>query len=394
MSVLLCLSSELDSAVLAHLAETGEAHLIVRRCADMVEVLAGARARIGTLAIISEDMEYLDVTTVSQLRQYVGVAVVASTHPHGNIIDDIRSLGDVEVLAPQAHEIAERIRSAKLVESPRSFDGDYLAEQKRATAGKLVAFWGPEGSHGRSSLVRDCSVVLAGHSQLLVVDGDTVSPSLAQFFDVAESSGLIGLARMIDQGRNIDCDVMLSSVPKIFGSVKLLAGMNTGQRWREISRPVADRIWPLVTNTYGNVVVDIAGGLDQRIERMDRWALTRSVVANADIMLHIACATPIGLRRLIEHWDALADQHQESHGNEAIVLTALRSSALGPQPLSQAREVLAAVGIKDVPVFGIRDERSRLDRALIGGQAMPVMFPKSGYSRDIARVCSWISDRI
>lgn len=40
MSVLLCLPTQIDSAVIEMLAESGETHLIARRCADLAEVLA------------------------------------------------------------------------------------------------------------------------------------------------------------------------------------------------------------------------------------------------------------------------------------------------------------------------------------------------------------------
>lgn len=106
MSVLLCLPAQIDSAVVEMLSESGQTHLIARRCADLAEVLAGARARIASLAIISEDLDFLDLTLISELRQYVGVAVVLNTatdglHSSQRISSrDLRSLGDVEILSP------------------------------------------------------------------------------------------------------------------------------------------------------------------------------------------------------------------------------------------------------------------------------------------------------
>ncbi|WP_216388466.1 hypothetical protein [Arcanobacterium phocae] len=390
MSVLLCLPSELDSAVLAQLSETRQTHLIARRCADLVEVVAGARARVAQMAIISEDLDGLDMTAIAELRQYVAVAIVAGSSPTCDSAVR-RYLSDVDILSPLPHEIANHIRKSKGLGAPSVINDDVFTSRAQTAKGALTVFWGPVGSNGRSTLVRDCSVFLSERRRVLACDGDSFSPSLAQLFDVDESSGLIGVARMIDQGRKVDIEGMLSSLSPSFGNVSLLAGMNTGQRWREISRFVADRLWPALCAEYDAVVVDSSGGLDDKAERLDRWGLTRSLVDQADIRLHVAVATPIGLRRLIEHWDALAEDRVE---HEAVVLTSLRSTALGLRPLFQAQNVLREVGIGDIPIFGIRDDRNKLDKVLIQGSSMPVSFPKSGYSRDVARVCSWIEDRM
>ncbi|USR79667.1 hypothetical protein [Arcanobacterium pinnipediorum] len=395
MSVLLCLPAQIDSAVVEMLSESGQTHLIARRCADLAEVLAGARARIASLAIISEDLDFLDLTLISELRQYVGVAVVLNTatdglHSSQRISSrDLRSLGDVEILSPAPREIVARMQAVHDGRSfsPRPNSGELSSSISPRSP--LVAFWGPHGSHGRSSLIRDCAVRLARQHTLRVVDADASSPSLAQFFDVEENSGIIGVARMIDQGKEANVSAMLSDLPPQFNDVELLAGMNTGHRWREISRPVADRMWPILCAQPGGVFVDLAGGLDEHAERIDRWALTRSALASADIVLHIASATPTGLRRLIEHWDATRDQ---GFTHEAVVLTAVRASALGLKPMFHAREVLHSAGISQVPIFGVRQDYARLDRVLIAGKSMMQAYPKTGYCHDVERVCRWIED--
>ncbi|QRV02470.1 hypothetical protein JTE88_01555 [Arcanobacterium phocisimile] len=399
MSVLLCLPTQIDSAVIEMLAESGETHLIARRCADLAEVLAGARARIATLAVISEDADFLDLTLISELRQYVGVAIVArpcaesgrSATSSTYSSRDLRAFGNVEILSPLPIEIVARIRAVQTIAefSPHQLHNGNTSKENNE--GSLVAVWGPEGSHGRSTLIRDCAVLMAQKDQVRVVDGDVRSPSLAQFFDVEESSGIIGVARMIDQGKKPDIDAIFSELSAEFCGVELLAGMNTGQRWREISRPVADRIWPVACADCALTMVDLAGGLDEHGERIDRWALSRSALERADIVIHVASATPIGLRRLIEHWDSSREQ---GFAHEAIVLTGVRSTALGVSPMFHARDVLHTVGITDIPIFGVREERGRLDRVLLSGTATTRAYPKSGYSRDLERVCAWIEDRM
>ncbi|ADH92075.1 MinD/ParA family ATP-binding protein [Arcanobacterium haemolyticum] len=388
MSAITCLPSRLDTDVISELTHTGDASLVVRRCADMAEVLAAARARIASVAIIAEDVDFLDVTLLSDLRQYLAVAIVVGTGSTRSI--DVRSLGSVEVFSPHAADIANRIRASvgshEYVPSFLDDDAD-----RDVSKGAFVAFWGPFGSHGRSCLVRDSAAILSKEHDVIVVDADSMAPSLAQVFDVDESSDLIGLARMIDQGRKIELELCVTRPVSSFGNVRLVTGMNTGQRWREVSRPVADRLWPLLSSGSDLVLADVTGGMDERAERVDRWALSRSAMDSADALIHVASATPSGLRRLIEHFDELRDREP---GRDAIVLTGVRSSALGVGLLAQARDVLDTVGIGDVPVFGVREERSILDKALIDAQAVPYARPKCGYTKDVGRICEWIKDRM
>lgn len=391
MSVLLCLPTDLESEVIEDLSRTDETHLIQRRCADFTEVIAAARAHLAQTAIISGDIDSLDVTLVGELAQTVAVVVVAGSRSAA----EIRRLGDVEVLSANVHEISARIRKDKPVRRRR---------RPPRSQGRMVVVWGPRGSHGRSTLVRDLSAVAgskpaesatdsasSGSADVLVVDADTHCPSLAQLYGVEESSAIVAVARQLDQGRD-GTEALHKVVTQPLGKcgdIEFLAGLNTGERWREISAPVADRLWTPIRSFAPLSMIDVSGGLDQRVERQDRHAVTRSALAEADVVLHVGAATPIGLRRLIEHVDVSVEIARQAR--HIAVLTGLRSSAVGTGANSQVDSIL---GDLRLPVAKVADDRRRLDAALLSASAMPVVYPRSAYSKDVTLLWKLVSDSL
>lgn len=393
MTVLLCLPTDLESEVVEDLSRTDETHLVQRRCADLTEVIAAARAHLAQTAIISGDIDTLDATLVAELAQTVAVVVVAGSRSAA----EIRRLGDVEVLSAHAHEISARIRRDKPIRRRR---------QRPHSQGKMVVVWGPRGSHGRSMLVRDLGAVAAaqvksagsasveptGTSEgVLVVDADTHSPSLAQVYGVEESSAIIAVARQLDQGRDGTealHKVVTRPVGKC-GKIELLVGLNTGERWKEISAPVADRLWTPIRTFAPLSIVDVSGGLEQRVERQDRYAVTRSALGAADVVLHVAAATPVGMRRLIEHVDVGVDIARQAR--HIAVLTGMRASAVGVGVDSQVDSVL---GDLRFPFAKVSDDRRRLDAVLLSASAMPVVYSRSAYSKDVTSLWTLISDSL
>ena len=72
--VLTALGNRWDSRV-ATLLEGSREVTIVRRCADLPDLVATAAAGLGTVALVSSDLRGLDLTVVAQLRS-AGVHVV------------------------------------------------------------------------------------------------------------------------------------------------------------------------------------------------------------------------------------------------------------------------------------------------------------------------------
>lgn len=357
--ILLCLPDHLDEALIRELASFGQEDLVARRCADLAEVLAGVDAGLANSVLLAGDEPGLDLTVVSKLRAQ-GVRIGAV--PNGRAIGDLRSLG-VEVVSEG--ELVDFVRgSSESGQAPEA-----------ATRGRIIAVWGPGGSVGRSALVRDLAS-LAGDA--LVVDADTHRPSLTQLYGLEETSAIVALARHIERGRDPAelIDSILVDLPRSKGNRRLLAGLNTGERWRELPRVVVDRMWEPLASQTRTILVDVSGGMDGRAERVDRYAVTRSALEAADVVLHVGRGTPVGLRRFVEHIDAVGSDHPAHHRGVAITAP----KALGLDGRAKVSELLAGA---PMPCEIIRGDRARLDECELSMRAMPIAYPRSGYSKDV-----------
>ena len=103
--VLTALGNRWDSRV-ATLLEASREVSIVRRCADLPDLVATAAAGLGTVALVSGDLRGLDLTAVAQLRS-AGVHVVGIA-AHGDEESERRlhQLG-VGRVVPGSAELAE-----------------------------------------------------------------------------------------------------------------------------------------------------------------------------------------------------------------------------------------------------------------------------------------------
>lgn len=72
--VLTALGNQWESRI-ATLLEGSREVQVVRRCADLADLVATASAGLGSVALVSDDLRGLDLSTVAQLRD-LGVSVV------------------------------------------------------------------------------------------------------------------------------------------------------------------------------------------------------------------------------------------------------------------------------------------------------------------------------
>jgi Flp pilus assembly CpaE family ATPase len=98
-----------------------------------------------------------------------------------------------------------------------------------------------------------------------------------------------------------------------------------------------------------------------------RNGATLVTLEQADVVLAVGSADPVGLQRLVR---GLAELSELRPGLEpVVVVNRLRSSAVGGSPESRVREALARyAGVEDVVV--VPDDRPALDAALLAGRSL------------------------
>lgn len=425
MSVLLCVSGELEVQIVEHLAEVEPPIEVLRRCADLIEVVASAQAGVGSIAIVDD----IDVTTAADLHlcgiriigvlqrmdpaaaRHVGCDAIASPFAD-DVVACLRGLGnrtsrpsdgtpgDSGNRAAGAHgadahnggraiagdadaaghqEIAPLLRECAIsgpVAEGSSVDAAW-ENGAGGGAGRVIAVWGSSGSPGRSTVARDLAWTVATQIPTLLVDADVHSPSMAQLVGLdQETSALVAVARAINTGE--EGPALIERACTRLGHLDLLPGLNTGARWREVPRPVADKLWATVRRGWEFIVVDCAAQSEARGHgfEMERDGVTLSLLDEADDVLIVGQAGPLGLRRLIAQLDQATDLGIE---NPRVVVTKLSRRPMHTR--SETAAVLLEAGIHEF--VGIHDGRDPLMQAENRGLVLHEAFPTCAAAKDI-----------
>ncbi len=427
MSVLLCVSGDLEVQIVEHLAEMEPPVPVARRCADLIELVASAQAGIGSIAIVDD----VDVTTAAELHsrgvqiigvlqrmdpgaaRHVGCDVVASPfaddvaacllslEEHRAIASEGASGGLADVTADGAHsgdssggvpatptpEAVVAVERSAWVLPPVHAHAPGERMPNDSMQGRVIAVWGSAGSPGRSTVARDVAHALATQVSTLLIDADVRSPSMAQLLGLdQETSSIVAVARAINAGEQ-DPAAIGRACTRVAG-VDFLSGLNTGKRWREIPRPVAERLWRIARHRWEYVVVDCAAQSEVPGYgfEMERDGVTLSLLDEADEVMIVGQAGPLGVRRLIAQLEHARDLGVE---DPHVVVTKLGRRQL--HTLSETAAILEEVGVDRF--FGVRDDREYLTQAVNRGLALQELAPTCAAARDIAGIAEMLLGR-
>ena len=436
--VLTALGNRWDSRV-ATLLEASREVTIVRRCADLPDLVATAAAGLGTVALVSSDLRGLDLTVVAQLRS-AGVHVVGIA-PDGDEESErrLRGLG-VSRVVPGNVELVE-LEAALTEASPpvdaalltleRDFQRDVepsddlvdeqrpdflpgatsrsglLASERPASTGpaeptepidddgidgihgpdaidgvrgRVVAVWGPTGAPGRTTIAVTLATELAGLGiPTVLVDADTYGGSVAQalsFLD--EAPGLAAATRAADQGI-LDLPTLARLAPVATAGLRVLTGIPKAERWPEIRGAALERVLTVCRSLGQVVVVDCGFSLEDDEElSYDTMAPRR----NAATLTTLAVADEVVV---VGGCDPVGLQRLVRGLQElgtvpaprpTVVVNRVRAGAVGANPERRVAEALSRfAGVTDV--LFVPDDPGALDTALLQGRALSECAPQS-----------------
>ena len=184
-----------------------------------------------------------------------------------------------------------------------------------ATAGQIIAVWGPAGSPGRSTLALCLAATLARRDQrVIAVDADSYAPSLAPLLGLHESrSGVQSLSRQARLETVEDKTLEACAVHYPLGgqSFSVVTGLNSPSQYVDCG----SLAWSLALTTLRQaghtLVVDLAAPLLQlpgeTIGGPMRNALTLATLGLADRVLAVANPTPLSILRLSRDWPRLTE---------------------------------------------------------------------------------------
>ena len=342
---------------------------IVRRCVDVVDLLAAAGAGQGRVALIDASLRRLDADVVDRLlaAQVVPVGVVGRGDAAAE--DRLRAYG-IEVLVPAdadpdvaASVVVEAARPRSAEAAPaaapttRAF-GDpsismaipptgtqEIAVDEPERHGAVIAVWGPTGAPGRTTVSIGLADELARLSaQTLLIDADVYGATIAATLGLLDESPGIAAACRAASTTRISPGALAPLCWQLYPNWRLLTGIPLPQRWIELRPAALGSVLQAARGLADFVVVDCGFCLETDEELSfdtvapRRNGATLAVLDAADVVIVVGGADPIGMQRLVRGLSDLGEADVQTP--TWVVLNRVRRGAVPGDP---ARELAGAL---------------------------------------------------
>lgn len=402
--VLLAISGPAEAALVGGWGSRRSEVVVVRRCADLSEVLAAAGAGIARAAVLGADLVGADAEAVDALaRAGVALVVLLPTGPGEEAAERLwrqrgatafaregAAAGTVAEVVSGAVDAVGRGELGVAAGGTGPFGSAVPVTSEAgpgllsAGTGRVLAVWGAHGSTGRTTIAVNVAAELAARGeQVTLVDADTRGAAVAQLLGVLdEAPVLLAAVRAATEGR-LDAAELTRSAPQVLPGLVLLSGAPDPARWAEL-RPVGlRRVLEVAAATSDWVVVDLPGGLDDGDGPRGRDAVAGTVLEVCDAALVVGLADPVGLQRWIRTWQRRAEGVA---GVTVPVLNRVRASAVGaPAGRRVTDAVRRFAGVQD-PV--LLPEDAAADAALLAGRTLGEGWPRSPLRRALVALAA------
>ena len=423
--VLLALTGD-DSGHVRAIDAAGTGLVVVRRCGDVAELLSAALAGLGRLAVVSAELDDVDLTVLDRLSRAGarGILLIETQEAEGWSVPGWQVLGAdaapsqvramLQALNRQDPGTAAAEDGARRAGVPgrtaSDGTGDGPREQRlrpgaagtsapggagyppagpsaaapvpptateersgeRRERGRIVVVWGPHGAPGRSTVAASLATGLTGAGPTILVDADTEAPCLAQALSLPDGSAALATAARLASRSHLDRESFAGLLVPLGPTVSVLPGLGRSGRWRELPPAAMARVWERCREHAAWTVVDICGGVPE--DEVDAYtlepgpgALRVALLREADVIVVVGGADPVGIRRLLQ---LLADVAEDLSvtGRLEVVVNRVRASAAGPAPERAVREALARFGGLEEAVLLPEDEAA--DACLLEGRSV------------------------
>lgn len=344
----------------------------------VIEVPPGAEAIIvpATRAVLSAEL-------ISACDR-AGVRILALGGADSRLLG---RLGLSEALRPEAAgwEIAAALAS----------ETDTVPRPQSVLPHRVIAVWGPHGAPGRSTLAIQLAVELSRRGRrTALVDTDTVAPALALLLGLSDDApGVAAACRRAERGALDSAELtrLATTVATGGGDIEVLPGINRPSRWPELSSIRLRATLGACREWSEETVVDVAAAFDADEEVTydlagpRRHAATTASLNEADLIIAVASADPLGISRFVREHAEL--RRLTAPTPVVVVVNQVRPGPLGIDARGQVRRTLERfAGITDV-VFLPFDQRAA-DTALLHARPMTDVAPRSPFLAAVRRLAS------
>ena len=369
---------------------------LVRRCVDLADLLAVCRAGLVQVAVVSAGLARLDADDVAGLRAVgVSVLVVESSQQSGSAL----TLGATDVVGASVSPdvLVERIRrcagSPSLRAERAAVDPPPVSTLEEPGHGRVVAVCSAAGSPGRSTLAVGAAGLLARSGRLaMLVDADVAGGAVGTLLGMVDDTpGLPAACRSAARGR-LDPAVLAAHAVAVSAELRVLTAAPRPDRWRELRPSALRTVLGTARSLADVVVVDCGAGLPDAEEHSHAstpGAVTAAVLAEADVVLLVASADPVGMVRLGHLLESVDLSTMDA--SPAVVVTRVRGSVVGRHPEAQVRQTLARLA-PGLPAYLVPDDPVAVDRAARRGQPVTDVAPESGLARALEALVTEVVD--
>lgn len=392
---------------------------VVRRCAELAELLAACQSGLARAAVVADGTSELTATLVDRLAA-VGVAVVVLT-------DDVREAGRLRSIGAVVADMdTDSVAlAAKITEAVGARTGSRVGEVgpmgREATVdqafipgevarpgaarssgeqldgGRIFAVWGPAGAPGRTLVAVNMAAELAvSGKSVLLVDADTYGASVAATLGLLdESAGLAQACRLADQGLLNPESLNRVAAPVIFtgGQLRVLTGLTRPDRWPELRSAALAMVLTRCREVAEVTVIDCGFCLEtDEALSYDTLAPQRNVatlgsLAAADVIFAVGSADAVGLPRLVR---GLAELRAIVPGTDTkVVLNKMRSAAAGRGSERALKLAWERFGPREGIDHFLPWDPMPADKSLLAGALLLEAAAGSGLRRGIAAlVCA------
>ncbi|GMA27964.1 AAA family ATPase [Arenivirga flava] len=259
--------------------------------------------------------------------------------------------------------------------------------------GRVVAVWGPAGAPGRTSVAIAVATELAAQGRrALLVDADTLGAAVAPTLGMLdEAPGFAAACRLAaaDALDHAELERVAQHVRARRGGFRVLTGIARPSRWPELSADRVEAVLRACRTWADDVVVDTGFCLEQDEEISSdllaprRHAATLATLREADAVLQVGSADPVGIARLLR---ARPDALEAAEGaGTTVVMNRLRTGAVGLGARGQVARTLARFGAAEDPAF-IPYDRAAFDTAVLEGGTLQDAAPRSSAALAIGQL--------
>ncbi|MBM6400908.1 AAA family ATPase [Phycicoccus sonneratiae] len=381
---------------------------LVRRCADLAELLSTGAAGVARVAVVSPDLRGLDRDALRHLAGH-GVRVAGLAAPDDEEGERrLRQLGvatllhpgdGADVVAAALVALADATTSRPVAGTAGTagpVDHEPLPPPDPRVPTPVTVVWGPTGAPGRTTVAVTLAARLAGSGvRTLLVDLDTWGASVAQLLGlVDEAPGVAAAARASEQG-SLDVPGLARLAPEALPGLRVLTGLPRADRWPELRAAAVEDVLRLARGVVDHVVVDTGFALEDDEELSydtaapRRNAATLAALEAADRLVVVGAADPVGLQRLVR---GVQDVAVLPCPRPLVLVNKVRASAAGPRPERTIREVLGRfAGLEEVRMLPWAPDDC--DEAVLTGRALTEVRPRSPLVTALGAVAAELDER-